>query len=97
MDSPVSTREVTVNLENGLHLGPSSQIARLAQTFASDVLIRKADRAVDAKSMMDLITLVAEQGTLLTLEARGADAVQAVESLAKLFESNFKTDEQAAG
>ncbi len=86
------TREVVVKLENGLHLGPSSQIVQLAQKFKSEVLIRKGDRTVDGKSMLDLLTLAAEHGTVLQLEARGDDAAQALEAVASLFDRNFVSD-----
>jgi phosphotransferase system HPr (HPr) family protein len=89
------TREVVVKLENGLHLGPSSQIVQLAQKFSSELSIRKGNRTVDGKSMLDLLTLAAEHGTVLILEAHGADAHDAVEAIAALFERNFVTDQPA--
>lgn len=83
------TREVKVALENGLHLGPSSQIVQLAQRFASELTIRKGDRVVNGKSMLDLLTLAAEHGTVLQIEARGDDANDAIEAVVALFERNF--------
>jgi phosphocarrier protein len=94
MDPQVCTREVIVTLENGLHLSPSSRLAALAQKFNCDVSIRKADRAVNAKSMMDILTLAAECGTPLTLEATGDGSTEAIETLARLFENNFQLDSQ---
>ena len=90
---PTCTREVVVKLENGLHLGPSSQIVQLAQKFSSELSIRKGDRTVDGKSMLDLLTLAAEHGTVLELEARGADAAAALEAISALFERNFANDQ----
>ena len=90
MDRPLTYREVTVNLENGLHLGPSSQIARLAQSFAGDVSVRKSDRTADAKSTIELLPLGAAQGTPLILEACGPGADEVLNALARLFESNFQ-------
>ena len=89
---PDCTREVVVKLENGLHLGPSSQIVQLAQRFSSELLIRKGDRIVDGKSMLDLLTLAAEHGSVLVLETRGADAVEALQAIAGLFDRNFTAD-----
>ncbi|MBS0260682.1 MAG: HPr family phosphocarrier protein [Planctomycetes bacterium] len=86
------TRDVTVNLDNGLHLGPSSQIVRVAQKFSSQLAIRKGDRVVDGKSMLDLLTLAAEHGAMLRLEASGTDAAAAVDAIAQLFERNFVID-----
>jgi phosphocarrier protein HPr len=90
--NPTCTREVVVRLENGLHLGPSSQIVQLAQRFKCEVLIRKGERTVDGKSMLDLLTLAAEHGTILELQVQGDDAAQALEAIASLFERNFVSD-----
>ena len=89
----VCQQAVTVNLKDGLHLRPQSQITRLAQKFDCEVHIRKDDRTVDAKSMFDLMTLEAACGTTLYLEASGEGAVEAVRQLARLFESNFQDDD----
>jgi phosphocarrier protein HPr len=92
---PTCTRMVIVGLESGLHLTPSSQIVQLAQKFSSQFLIRKGERAVDGKSMLDLLTLAAEHGETLTLEATGDDAEQAIAAIAGLFERNFNLDHPA--
>lgn len=95
--NPISacTRDVVVGLENGLHLTPSSQIVQLAQKFSCQLLIRKGDRVVDGKSMLDLLTLAAEHGETLQLEAQGDDAAEAIAAIAQLFERNFNPDSPA--
>ena len=80
-----------MDLENGLHLVPCSRIAQSAGQFECDVSIHKEDLTVDAKSVLDLMTLNAEQGTTLILEARGDDANEAIQELVSLFESGFAT------
>ena len=94
--APVYQQAVKVNLQNGLHLRPQSQIVRLAQQFECDVNIRIDDRTVDAKSMFDLMTLKAAHGTTLYLEASGANADEAIRQLADLFESNFEGEETSS-
>lgn len=89
--NPVCSREVTVNLENGLHLGPSSQIVQTAQKFGCELQIHKGDRKVDGTSMLELLTLAAERGTLLRLETRGPRAQEALDALVDLFDKNFPT------
>ena len=83
------TRDVVVGLTNGLHLTPSSQIVQLAQKFGCEFQIRKGDRLVDGKSMLDLMSLAALCGEVLRLEARGDDAEHAIALVAGLFERNF--------
>lgn len=87
-----ATCEVTVGLENGLHLGPSSQIVKLAQKYGCELWIHKGERTVDGTSMLDLLTLAAEHGTLLKLEARGKRAAEVLQALSQLFATNFQTD-----
>ncbi len=83
------TREVVVNLENGLHMSPSAQLVQTAQAYGCDITIRKGDRTVDSKSMLDVLTLAAEKGTTLVLEANGDGAQEAIDALDQLFRTNF--------
>lgn len=90
MSSPSAcSREVTVNLENGLHMSPSAKLVQLAQSFNCDIVIRKGERSIDGKSMLDLLTLAAAKGTKLVLEATGDGAAEAIDALHRLFETNF--------
>lgn len=84
------TRQVTVGLENGLHMVPCSRIAKVANQYGCDVQIVKEATTVDAKSIFDLLTLNAGQGTHLLLEASGENADAAIAELVGLFESNFE-------
>ncbi len=85
-------REVRVDLAEGLHLRPLSQIAKRAMQFASDINIVKGERSLNAKSTIDLLTLEAKCGTELIVEASGEDAQTAVEAIVLLFETGFPID-----
>lgn len=86
-------QSVTVTLENGLHLVPCSQIAQVARSCDCEVQIFKDDQTVDAKNVLDLMTLNAQFGTTLILEASGEGALEAIERLLRLFESDFEADD----
>lgn len=91
------TETVTVESQNGLHLVPCSRIAQLASQFESEVYVTNADRRVDAKTILELMTLNATHGTTLVIEARGSDASQAIAQLVELFAARFEiADETAA-
>ena len=85
-------QEVCVDLTEGLHLRPLSLIARHAMQFSANVVIRKGDKALDAKSTIDLLTLEANYGTELIVEANGEDAEAAVNAIVLLFETGFPID-----
>ncbi len=87
-----SQREVTVNLENGLHMVPCSRIAEQVRDFGGSVTITVEDRSVDAKSIFDLLTLRAPFGTVLSIEAAGENSAVLIDGLAALFERNFEPE-----
>jgi phosphocarrier protein HPr len=82
-------RTVTVNLKDGLHLRPISQIVETVRRFGSPVRISKGELSADAGNVLDLIPLRIEFGTTLILEATGENAAETLDALVALFESNF--------
>ena len=86
-------REITkqVNIPNslGLHARPAMQLVDLASRFAASLKIVKGEQTVDAKSIMQVMTLAATQGTKLTLSGSGPDAAKALEAIAKLIAEGF--------
>ena len=82
-------RTVTVNLKDGLHLRPISQIVETVRRFGSPVRISKGELSADAGNVLDLIPLRIEFGTTLILEATGDNAAETLDALVALFESNF--------
>ena len=88
------TRNVVVANPNGLHMRPASLIAKLANQYQSKIELLRGQERVDGKSMLEIVTLVAEHGTNLTIEAVGPDAEAAVEALAELFASQFTDVEE---
>ena len=83
---------LTVLNRAGIHARPAALIAQTANKFASEITIEKDSAAVNAKSIMGVITMAAGYNTQLTLRAEGADEKQAVEAIAQLFESKFEED-----
>jgi phosphotransferase system HPr (HPr) family protein len=87
-------RVVMVANPQGLHARPANLIVKLLSQFQAKIEIIKDNERVDGKSILDLLTLGAPQGTNLIVEADGPDANSALEALAMLFASNFgETDE----
>jgi phosphocarrier protein HPr len=93
MQSPNVQKTVVISNPQGLHARPAELLVRLAMQFESDVEVIRDGQRVDAKSILNVLTLGAGQGTEITLQAQGADAQEAVEALVRLIESEFATDE----
>ncbi len=88
------TRTVVVQNPQGIHARPADLIVRLAQQYQAKIEFVKDNYRVDGKSILNLMTLAAEQGTQLVIEAEGPDAQQAIDSLVELFAANFAENEQ---
>ena len=83
------SREVVVANSQGLHARPADMLAREARKWQSRIeLVADAQRA-DGKSILEVLTLAAEAGTRLVVEATGPDARQALEAIGSLFERRF--------
>jgi phosphotransferase system HPr (HPr) family protein len=88
------TREVVVANSQGLHARPADMLAREARKWQSRIeLVAEAQRA-DGKSILEVLTLAAEAGTRLVVEATGPDAQQALEAIGSLFERGFNEHER---
>jgi phosphocarrier protein HPr len=92
MSTPV-TRVIVIRNKQGLHARPAAMFAKLANRFSANILLVHENHRVEARSIMDLLTLGAGPGTKLVLEATGDDAHEAVEALAQLVEVGFLAED----
>ena len=92
MSGLVQARERIVN-RLGLHARAAAKLVRLAGRFESEITLRAGAQEADAKSIMAVMMLAAVEGTELELDARGADAEEAVQSLRTLISERFGEDE----
>lgn len=83
--------EVTVVISNdlGLHARPAAMVAKTAQKYRSDVHLITSGQQVNAKSILDILSLAAGKGTSLKLRGKGADAKNCVEEIATLVRLQF--------
>ena len=88
-NSRMITKEVNIPNSLGLHARPAMQLVDLANRYEAKIEIVKGEQKVDAKSIMQVMTLAATQGTRLRLSGAGADAEQALEAMAKLIAEKF--------
>lgn len=87
-------RAVKVVNSLGLHARPAAQLVRLASTFQSQIELVKDDMVVNAKSIMGVMMLAAEQGAEIEIRADGEDAEKAVEELVALVVRGFDEDDE---
>ena len=85
----MAERTVRVVNKNGVHARPAAEIVKCSARFRSEITLSRDDLEVNGKSIMGVMMLAAEQGTALTLRARGPDADAAVDALAQLIDGGF--------
>lgn len=73
----------------GLHFRPIMQLVDTVAKFQSEVRVYCNGREADARSPMELLMLVATQGTTLRVAAEGGDAEAAVTAMIALVEAGF--------
>ena len=83
--------------ESGLHLRVAHKFVNLANTFKSEIRVHCNEIMADGRSILSLLCLGANCGTMLALEAHGCDAEDAVAALANLIsaQSHEFQDESA--
>jgi len=86
---PTFSREVVVANSQGLHARPAERLAREARRWQSRIELVGESQRVDGKSILEVLTLAAEAGTRLVVEATGPDAREALEAIGSLFDRNF--------
>lgn len=84
------TASVKVCNPLGLHLRPASQLVKISGKFPDcEITLYKDNQGVNAKSIMGVIMLAAEQGSTLTVSANGENAQEAVHAIVELIANGF--------
>ncbi len=81
--------ELKVKNKLGLHARPAAQLVEATKKFKSEITISKNDVQVNAKSIMGVMMLAAEVGSVLVVSADGEDAQEALQEISRLFERKF--------
>lgn len=83
-------REIPLANKYGLHARPASRLVGVANRYKSSITLSNGPgRGVNAKSIMEVLTLAASAGATLVVRAAGEDAEQAVAEIADLISGRF--------
>jgi phosphocarrier protein FPr len=80
---------LTIPNKLGLHARPAALFVAKAGEFQSDILVFKADKQANAKSINQVAMLGARQGDEIRIVAMGKDALEALDALQDLANNNF--------
>ena len=80
--------EITITDDVGLHARPAARFVKLAMSFPMDIKVARGERKADAKSLVQVLQLEAGKGAIVTLEAEGEGADEAIAALGELLTSD---------
>jgi phosphocarrier protein len=83
------TKEIIIKNRSGLHTRPAAAVVKTASRYKSDVKLIRDGFAINAKSIIGVMTLAAEQGSALTIQVDGSDEQDAMNELFNLFDTGF--------
>ena len=83
--------EITITLQNktGLHARPAGAFVRVAKQFRCEIKAVHQGKEANAKSILSVLSLGAEQGAMIGLKAEGDDADQALRAMTDLINNKF--------
>ena len=88
---------VLITNPQGLHMRPAAAFAEAAGRFQSNVTVHYEGKAVNGKSLWDLMLLAAMPNTEVTVEVDGPDAPAALDALVAVLKAPPPEGEAPAG
>jgi phosphocarrier protein len=81
---PKIKKQLEVKNKQGLHARPAALFVQIANKFTSRITVRRDREEVNGKSIMGILMLGAEYGSVILIEAEGEDAHDAITELEKI-------------
>jgi len=82
-------REIEIINRLGLHARAAAKLVSCANNYQSEVYLERSGQRVNGKSIMGVMMLAANQGTLLQIEVDGMDEADALQALINLINDRF--------
>lgn len=88
-----NARRLRIVNRKGLHARASAKFVQTVERFEAEVSVTRCGETVGGRSIMGLLTLAAAKGTTIDVEARGAQAIEALDALTALVSGRFGEEE----
>lgn len=82
-------KTLTIKNELGLHARSAAMIVRALERYRAIVFLERDGNQVDARSLLDILTLACPKDSRVVVRADGDDAREAVDSIQKLVDDKF--------
>jgi phosphocarrier protein HPr len=84
------SKDYTIIDQHGMHARPAAALLKLARQFRSEILLKKDDRKIPLKSMLNILSLSIKYGDTVTVIIQGEDELSASEALHVFFIEEMK-------
>ena len=88
-DPPHAQAQLTLINKLGLHARAAAVFVRALTGLSAQVTVSWEGRSVNGRSVLELMTLGAPQGSALEVQVSGADAAAALAALTTVIENRF--------
>lgn len=84
--------EIEIKNRLGIHARPAAMLAQEAGKYKSEIFISKDGMEVNAKSIMGIMMIAAEQGSRICVLIQGTDEEKAFDALKGIFAKIFEEE-----
>ena len=85
-------KELKIINKTGLHARPAAMLVKTTGKFKSEIFISKDGYRVNGKSIMGVMTLAAEPGSIIEVSIEGPDENEAMKAMEDLINQKFYED-----
>ncbi|MGB9794190.1 HPr family phosphocarrier protein [Caldisericum exile] len=85
----MKTQSFVIKNKVGLHARPAAVLVQAANKFKSEIKLEKDGNEFSAKSILGVLSLGAEKGTVVVVTANGVDEEEALKTIEELVNNNF--------
>lgn len=81
-------KPITIGITNGLEARPIALLVQVASQYTSNIYLESAERKVNAKSIMGMMSLGLEAGEKVTVSVDGVDEEEAMKGIEEYLSKN---------
>ncbi|WP_347463249.1 HPr family phosphocarrier protein [Clostridium sp. KNHs205] len=83
------TQTFIINNKNGLHARPAGELAKIASSCRSDIILKIGEKKINPKSILNIMAAAIRFGTEIELECTGETETEDLKRLGEAIEQGL--------
>lgn len=79
----------TITNKNGLHARPAGELAKIASTCSSDIILKVGEKRINPKSILNIMAAAIRCGTEIVIECTGESEEEDLKKLCEAMEQGL--------